>query len=76
MVELRFYTADTAVRFCHEVPNHATIAKMVYAPDWKSEDPGSIPGGGTNVASRWNSAGFSKGSATKDFVFTQLAVVV
>ena len=20
MVELRFYTADTAVRFCHEVP--------------------------------------------------------
>jgi len=21
MVELRFYTADTAVRFCHEVPS-------------------------------------------------------
>lgn len=26
MVELRFYTADTAVRFCHEVPNKCQIS--------------------------------------------------
>jgi len=32
MVEPRFYTAMTAVQFCHDLP-HATIAKMVYAAD-------------------------------------------
>jgi len=37
---------------------------------------GSIPSPGTSVASGRNSCGFSKESATKDFVVNQLAVVV
>ena len=48
MVELRFYTADTAVRFCHEVPNNARIAQSV---EQRIENPrvgGSIPSPGTS----------------------------
>ena len=48
MVELRFYTADTAVRFCHEVPNNAKIAQLV---EHRIENPGvggSIPSLGTS----------------------------
>ena len=48
MVELRFYTADTAVRFCHEVPNNAKIAQSV---EQRIENPrvgGSIPSLGTS----------------------------
>ena len=76
MVERHPYTVDTGVRFSNEVPNNARIAQLV---EQRTENPcvgGSIPSPGTNVTSGRNSAGFSKGSATKDFVFTQLALVV
>ena len=76
MVERHPYTVDTGVRFSNEVPNNARIAQSV---EQRIENPrvgGSIPSPGTNVVSRRNSAGFSKGSATKDFVITQLALVV
>ena len=43
MVELRLYTAVTAVRFCHEVPNNGDIAQLV---EQRIENPcvtGSTP---------------------------------
>ena len=54
-------------------------ARIAQSVEQRIENPrvgGSIPSPGTNVASGRNSAGFSKGSATKDFVVTQLALVV
>ena len=66
----------SAVRNRDQVPNIARIAQLV---EQRTENPcvgGSIPSPGTNVASRRNSCGLSKGSATKDFVVTQLALVV
>ena len=46
MVECRFYTANTAVRFCHEVPNNFRYGYIVSQVDglpWKQEDAGAEP---------------------------------
>ena len=52
MVECRFYTANTAVQFCHEVPNYLSVAQWIratgfYPVGWGFE---SLRAGHTMVA--------------------------
>ena len=48
MVELCFYTAVTAVRFCHEVPKIYPISEMNITPCYERGSGGLIPSLGAN----------------------------
>jgi hypothetical protein len=55
MVEPRFYTAMTAVQFCHDLPNYARVVELGYTGDLKfpaARIEGSNPSSRTRIRDR------------------------